>query len=70
MSRRLVGFFGVLEGVGKRLEKVIKKADLDSIKETGLPLSKAQKFDLLEGERLKDKKRTLPRLHRMFRPKK
>lgn len=68
MSRKLVGYFGVLEGVGKHLEKVIKTADLNSIKTRGIPLTKKEKQQLLEQERLKDKKKTIPKLHRMFRP--
>lgn len=69
MSRKLIGYFGVLESVGVFLQKALKAEDDRVIAERGMPLTKLEKYEFLNQVRLKDlagKKK----LHKMYRPKK
>lgn len=68
MSRKLIGYFGVLESIGEFLQKDLKPADEKSIKETGFPLMGSDKAKLLEETRLKDLGARKKVLHRMYRP--
>ncbi len=69
MSRKLIGYFGVLNAVGELLQKHLTVADNKAIAERGLPLFKNEKYDFLDQVRVDDlagKKK----LHKMYRPKK
>lgn len=68
MSRRLIGYFGVLESIGEFLQEDLKRLDDESIKARGFPLSKSEKALVLEEIRLKDLKAKRKKLHRMYRP--
>lgn len=70
MSRKLIGYFGVLESTGKFLQKKINEKDEVSINERGLPLLKSEKAQVLEEVRLEDLRLKKQRLHKMYRPKK
>jgi hypothetical protein len=67
MSRKLIGYFGVLESIGELLQKVLKEADEQAMADRSLPLLPLEKFKVLEEFRLKDLKQKRPELHRMFR---
>lgn len=69
MSRKLIGYFGVLNAVGELLQKQLSVADNKAIAERGLPLFKNEKYEFLDQVRVDDlagKKK----LHKMYRPKK
>ncbi len=68
MSRQLVGYFGVLEGVGKYLQERLIVLDEEEIKKTGLPLTKKEKAEALEKMRLEAKGKSFHPLNRMYRP--
>jgi hypothetical protein len=67
MSRKLIGYFGVLESIGELLQKVLMEADEQAMADRSLPLLPIEKFKVLEEFRLKDLKQKRPELHRMFR---
>lgn len=69
MSRKLIGYFGVLEGVGVFLQKNLKAEDERVIAERGMPLTRLEKFEFLNQVRLKDLEGK-KKLHKMYRPKK
>lgn len=69
MSRKLIGYFGVLEGVGVFLQKNLKAEDDRVTAERGMPLTKLEKYEFLNQVRLKDLQGK-KKLHRMYRPKK
>ncbi|MES2525936.1 MAG: YiiX/YebB-like N1pC/P60 family cysteine hydrolase [Bdellovibrionota bacterium] len=69
MSRKLIGYFGVLNAVGELLQKKLTVADDKAIAERGLPLFKSEKYEYLDSVRVEDlagKKK----MHKMYRPKK
>lgn len=69
MSRKLIGYFGVLNAVGELLQKQLKVVDDSTASERQIPLMRAEKFEALDQMRqddLKGKKK----LHHMYRPKK
>jgi hypothetical protein len=67
MSRKLIGYFGVLESIGELLQEVLKEADERAMTARSLPLLPSEKFKVLEEFRQEDLKRKRPKLHRMFR---
>ncbi len=68
MSKKLIGFFGVLDSVGEWLQERLHPANETSIRERGLPLLPHEKYQYLDGLRIADQKSRRPRLHKMFRP--
>jgi hypothetical protein len=70
MSRRLIGYFGVLESIGELLHEELKKADTEAISKRGFPLLMDEKFKVLDLYRKKDLEKRNPKLHDMFRPEK
>lgn len=68
MSRKLIGFFGVLESIGEMLHERLSVANRDAITIRGLPLLPKEKFKILESFRLKDHQENKGKLHKMFRP--
>ncbi len=68
MSKKLIGFFGVLDSVGEWLQERLHPANETSIRERGLPLLPQEKYQYLDGLRIADQKSRRPRLHKMFRP--
>ena len=70
MSRKLIGYFGVLESIGELLQKELILAHEESLKETGFLLSPAEQFDFLDEYRERDLKSKKKRLHKMYRPRK
>lgn len=70
MSRKLIGYFGVLESIGEFLQKDLKSADEKAILETGFPLMGADKYKVLEETRQKDLLARKKVLHRMYKPAK
>lgn len=69
MSRKLIGYFGVLESVGTLLQKQLKAEDDRVIAERGMPLTKLEKYEFLDKVRMKDLQGK-KKLHKMYRPKK
>lgn len=67
MSRKLVGYFGVLESIGKHLQKKLIKAEELGINANGDYLTAQEKFQILEEVRIKDRKENGV-LHYMYRP--
>ncbi len=70
MSRKLIGYFGVLESIGELLHEELKKADVEAINKRGFPLLKNEKFEVLDQYRKIDLAKRNPKLHDMFRPEK
>lgn len=70
MSRKLIGYFGVLNAVGELLQKELSVADSKAVSERGLPLFKDEKYDFLDEVRVKDLSSKKKKLHKMYRPKK
>ncbi len=70
MSRKLIGYFGVLESIGELLQKELGRAHDLSLKETGFLLSPSEQYDFLDQYREEDLKKRKKKLHRMYRPKK
>jgi hypothetical protein len=68
MSRKLIGYFGVLESIGELLHEKLRKSDEEAIKTRGLPLLKSERYQLLDQVREDDLKLKRPKLHKMFRP--
>jgi len=68
MSRKLIGYFGVLESIGEMLQKRLAIANTDAITVRGVPLLPEEKFKILETYRVKDLKENKGQLHKMFRP--
>lgn len=68
MSRKLIGYFGVLESIGELLHAELKVADQKAIDERGLPLLREEMFKVLDEVRLKDLGSKKKKLHKMFRP--
>jgi len=69
MSRKLIGYFGVLESVGTFLQKQLKAEDERVIAERGMPLTKLEKYEFLNQVRLNDLAAKKKKLHKMYRPK-
>lgn len=70
MSRKLIGYFGVLESIGELLQKELSLAHEVSLKETGFLMSPSEQFDFLDQYRERDLKSKKKRLHKMYRPRK
>jgi hypothetical protein len=70
MSRKLIGYFGVLESIGELMQKELKSKDDDALKSTGFPLLKSDQYKVLDDFRLKDLSAKKKRLHKMYRPQK
>jgi hypothetical protein len=68
MSRKLIGYFGVLESIAELMHKEVGPANKKAIEERGLPLLREEKFAVLEEFRLKDQASRKKKLHKMFRP--
>lgn len=68
MSRRLIGYFGVLEGVGELLQRKLQQENARVVESRGLPLFASEARALLETYRAEDAVATRRRLHRMYRP--
>lgn len=69
MSRRLIGYFGVLESVGELLQEKLHQEEIRVIKERGFPLLLNEKKNFLNGLREEESTLRRSKLHRMFRPK-
>lgn len=69
MSRDLIGYFGVIDTLGKLLQGKLNEADRARIQERDLPLLPSEARDVLETYRQEDLSARKPKLHRMFRPK-
>lgn len=70
MSRKLIGYFGVIDGVGELLQKQLQVANKAAIAERGMPLLGAESRALLDEFRLKDAQLRKKKLHKLYRPKK
>lgn len=70
MSRKLIGYFGVLESIGELLQKDLALGNDAAVKETGFLLMKPDQYNLLNSYRLKDLESRKKRLHKMYRPAK
>lgn len=70
MTRKLIGYFGVLESVGEHLQKRLVIEDEKAALERGIPLLRSEKASVLEEIRLDDLKTRKKRLHKMYRPRK
>lgn len=68
MSRRLIGFFGVLESVGELLHEQLIRAEDRHVVEARQLLLPSQRALVLEEYRERDANLRRPRLHRMYRP--
>ncbi|MBY0516333.1 MAG: hypothetical protein K2P81_05460 [Bacteriovoracaceae bacterium] len=68
MSRKLIGYFGVLESIGELLHEELKVADQKAIAERGLPLIRQEMYQVLDEVRLKDLGAKKKKLHKMFHP--
>lgn len=69
MSRKLIGYFGVLNAVGELLQEKLAAAEEKALSERGTLLSRKEKFELLEAVREEDRVGK-KKLHKMYRPKK
>lgn len=67
MSRKLIGYFGVLDSIGEFLQEKLKNQDDQAIKERGVPLLKSEKYQVLEDIRIEDLQSKQKRLHKMYR---
>jgi hypothetical protein len=67
MSRDLIGYFGVLESVGKLLQENLKRYDQEALSSRGMSLLEKEKKDVLEIIRLDDLKSKRKKMHKMFR---
>lgn len=67
MSRKLVGYFGVLESVGKHLQKKLIESEKASLRRSGDYLTSKEKLQFLEEVRVQDRKKNGV-LHYMYRP--
>lgn len=70
MSRKLIGYFGVLESIGELLQKELALAHEVSLKETGFLLSPEEQDEFLDQYRERDLKSKKKKLHKMYRPRK
>lgn len=68
MSRRLIGYFGVLDSIGELLQEKLKVEDNKSIETRGIPMLKSEKAEFLEKVRLDDLQSKKKKLHKMYRP--
>lgn len=68
MSRRLVGYFGVLDSTGELLQKELHPLNEKSLKESGMPLLRDEEYEALDSYRKKDLVSKKPKLHKMYRP--
>lgn len=68
MSRKLIGYFGVIEGVGELLQKQLVIENKKSIESRGLPLLGFEGRAVLNQFRLDDLKKRKKKLHKMYRP--
>lgn len=67
MSRKLIGYFGVLDSIGELLQEKLKIQDDQAILNRGVPLLKSEKYQVLEDIRIEDLKSKKKRLHKMYR---
>lgn len=70
MSRKLVGYFGVIEGIGDLLQKKLKAENKKAIEARGLPLLGVEGRAILDAYRAEDQQARKKKLHKMYRPKK
>lgn len=70
MTRKLIGYFGVLESIGKHLQDKLKVENEASRVERNVSLTKSEKYEVLLKVKEADKEKVKPKLHHMFRPKK
>ncbi len=70
MSRKLIGYFGVLESVGKLLQKKLKAEDEKTLGARQFPMLSTEKYDFLDGVRVEDLKSKSKKMHFMYHPKK
>lgn len=68
MSRKLVGYFGVLDSSGELLQKELHPQNEKALKESGMPLLRDEEYEVLESYRKKDLEAKKPKLHKMYRP--
>lgn len=68
MSRRLIGYFGVLDSIGELLQEKLKVEDNKSVETKGIPMLKDEKAQFLESIRLEDLQTRKKKLHKMYRP--
>jgi hypothetical protein len=68
MSKKLIGFFGVLDSVGEWLQIRLQPANKQTIDTRGIPLLPEEKYQFLNDLRLADLNLKKQRLHKMFRP--
>src|SRR5690606_29523535 len=67
MSRKLVGYFGVLESIGKHLQKKLGKVEALELTRSGDHLTSEEKYIYLNEVRIQDRKENGV-LHYMYRP--
>lgn len=67
MSRKLIGYFGVLDSIGEFLQERLKTLDDKAIQERGVPLLKEEKYEVLDAIRIKDLQSRKKKLHKMYR---
>lgn len=67
MSRRLIGYFGVLDSIGEYLQEKLKVEDDKAIMERGVPLLKEEKYEFLDKVRIQDLQSRKKKLHKMYR---
>lgn len=70
MSRKLIGYFGVLESIGELLQKELILAHEVTLKETGFLLFPSEQYEFLDQYRERDLKSKKKKLHKMYRPRK
>lgn len=68
MSRKLIGYFGVLESMAELLHKDLSSANKKVISERGVPLMREESASHLEEFRLNDIGARKKKLHKMYRP--
>ncbi len=68
MSRKLIGYFGVLDAVGEFLQKKLKVEEEKAILERGFPLFKNEKYEVLDRARIEDDQGKR-KMHKMYHPK-
>ncbi len=68
MTRRLIGYFGVLETVGELLQKQAIVANELSYAQSGFPLMESDLYKILDDYRIKDAAKR-KKMHHMFRPR-
>lgn len=68
MSRKLIGYFGVLESIGELMQAELKAQDDKAIKESGFLLLRKDQYLALDEFRKADKNKKKQKLHKMYRP--